>query len=1163
MILSEFISPDMNVARSVNLERDLGSKTALRHYHLTRKGLEILSRLVAALTGERVSEWSLTGPYGMGKSSFANFLLTLCGPGDEEETRIAWQMLKRRDLHLARQLHHLFGKHSARATGLFRVGVTSSFESINRTLAKGIRRSLLDAKRRWDGHQGFSELISKAESLSQQVIPETTELVKLLQKIRKVHGTPIAIVVDEFGKNLEYLARFPAQGDLFVLQMLAESEGIFLWVCLHQAFEEYTSRLSARQMQEWGKIQGRFEDISFIETKTEMIRSISETLVRKDKNPQLIKAVRQWAEAFYREARRLNLPELKGMGAKTIERFFPLHPLAALVLPELCTRFAQNDRTLFAFLCSGEPTALPAFLASETIDPASSKLATCGPERLYDYFVSSNGGILLSRPESHRWIEIHDIIERSRNVHPFHLSVLKVVGLLNLISGPSGFRASKKLLSFAFLRPCANSNHPPGDLFRVLQDNMESGVLVYREYADEFRLWEGTDFDIPKAVRERRALLATQSLEGLLKKIFPLTPLTASRHSYVTGTLRHFERRWCDVSQITEEAAFRCSNEMDGVLLYCFGREQSPPAVPSKTDDGRPIILCYVPCEDQIREAILDLAAAAAVLKQSPELTHDGVARKEVRFRAQAAEERLRAFLNMIFAPGNEEAQWFVMGKRRQNGVASHRDLSRLLSECCDTVYSDCPWIRNELINRNSLSAAAARARKVLIDAMVLHENKEMLGFRGTGPEVAIYRTMLLQENLHREGGDGRWAFAPPGPESKYFKLWECVTSYLERAGRATIPVTEVIDMLKKPPFGLKKGPIPVLLCLYLLVHANEVALYQEGSFVHVLQPEEMELMTKRPEFFSLRLFQEQTLRGKVVKLYSSLVQAQLIDNLERLRNTSLISIVGPLVQFVKNLKPYALHTKNLSTNAQNVRQAILFARDPYDLLYIDLPRALGKAPFAEDTDAHGDLADFREQFSNAIIELKQAYPKLIENIKHVVSESFDRTSSAANLRSRLKERAYPVVDWCSDAELKPLVKAMAGFSGTDEDWLVSVATIVSQRPVDSWRDSDLQDFATRMRDMAHRFLSLETLVARTEKVFLKPVEGRTPRMVALTKPDGSTASRIIWHNEALVGDAQQTVENLVQAYGNDRSALETIFVMLGDRILSEQSGASEDTGNE
>jgi hypothetical protein len=68
LTISQFIKPDMEVARSVNLERDAGSIDIVNDYQVTDKTREVLSRFGDALLGEKISAWSLTGPYGMGKS---------------------------------------------------------------------------------------------------------------------------------------------------------------------------------------------------------------------------------------------------------------------------------------------------------------------------------------------------------------------------------------------------------------------------------------------------------------------------------------------------------------------------------------------------------------------------------------------------------------------------------------------------------------------------------------------------------------------------------------------------------------------------------------------------------------------------------------------------------------------------------------------------------------------------------------------------------------------------------------------------------------------------------------------------------------------------------------------------------------------------------------
>src|SRR5208283_2038093 len=59
-------------ARSVSLVRDAIRSDALDGYILTPTGRAILRRLADALRGETSTRaWSLTGPYGSGKSAFA------------------------------------------------------------------------------------------------------------------------------------------------------------------------------------------------------------------------------------------------------------------------------------------------------------------------------------------------------------------------------------------------------------------------------------------------------------------------------------------------------------------------------------------------------------------------------------------------------------------------------------------------------------------------------------------------------------------------------------------------------------------------------------------------------------------------------------------------------------------------------------------------------------------------------------------------------------------------------------------------------------------------------------------------------------------------------------------------------------------------------------
>jgi len=1155
MMLSEIVSPESYVARSVNLERDMGDEGTLSQYFLTGKGLEIINRLVDSLNGSKISAWSLTGPYGMGKSSFANYLLSLCGPKRQNHTKLAKKMLTEKDPELVEKFDQVIVEHRSITKGFFRVRATSSFQSVNHTLARGLLRSL-----RVDGSNGKlfknpNKLASKVKKLLEYDHIDTQTLMDLFKEIRHKIRSPVIIVIDEFGKNLEFMARYPDRGDLYILQTLAETDNIFLWVCLHQAFEEYATGFSTRQLQEWGKIQGRFEDVSFVEPKMQMIEFIGKALIRKTIPSSIEEKIENWADSFSHKAKQLNLSEFDAINTKAFSSFYPLHPLAAIILPELCVRFAQNDRTLFAFLCGGEPNALPSFLTSQSIIPETGTLETLGLNYLYDYFISSFQTISANRPESNRWIEINNIIENTAKLPEEEHRLLKIIGLLNLISGLLGFRASEKLLSYAVFQPFSE-NKKFEFVKNVVRNLNQKGILIYREYADEYRLWEGTDFDIVSAMKEQRERLSAQPLVEILEKTLPLMPLTASRHSYETGTLRHFEGRWFDVVKLLNEAPeFLLAGEAYGFILYCFGNEIIQKEFIGKTKDNRPVVVAYARCEDQIRDVILDAAAAKAILTEYPELERDGVARKEARHRAQVAGERLKGYLSDLFNPGHPDVKWFANNKEEL--LRSHRDLSSLLSRLCNEFYKNCPIIQNELINRNKLTSAAAKARRELIEAMLVKEAHENLGMQGTGPEVAIYRTMLKAEGLHRKEENGIWKFEQPNPNSHFSEAWSALVKLTNEADGRSLPVQSLIDMLKRPPFGMKEGPIPVLLCLFLIIHSDEIAVYQEDAFLPFLGPEEMELMTKRPEYFKIRSFAPVGSLEMIFQIYKNLLSPQLTSHEKVLRNITIVNVIGPLVQFVNNLPFYVQRTKTLSKHAQNLRHVILNAREPMDLLFVDIPQAVGIPPF-DQTGPVSDKTthDFQTRFRSALLDLSHAYTGFLKRAKGVFLSIFSVEDDLDILREDLKEAAVILLNRCTDKDLRPFISCLTRPYSSEEEWMIAVATIISGRPFDSWRDMDEDAFPSKLSDFVRRFKDVEAIAA-AEEALPQMKRDHEARLVSLTRPDGKSYSEVFWFNRKQRKKLGKSLSNLEKELSPEE--LKCLFALIGDSIMNKEKPFGEE----
>ena len=172
---------------------------------------------------------------------------------------------------------------------------------------------------------------------------------------------PLLLIVDEFGKNIEAF-NDGTESDPYLLQQIAEAgQGsglpIFILILQHLSFENYLFETENLARNEWAKVHGRFEDIAYIESSRET-RSLIGT-VFKVVDEKFQSRIDRWAKIEADSMRSIGIPELAD--AKTIASCYPLHPLSTMLLPELCSRYGQHERTLFSFLTSPHSASAASF----------------------------------------------------------------------------------------------------------------------------------------------------------------------------------------------------------------------------------------------------------------------------------------------------------------------------------------------------------------------------------------------------------------------------------------------------------------------------------------------------------------------------------------------------------------------------------------------------------------------------------------------------------------------------------------------------------------------------------------------------------------------------------------------------------------------------------
>src|SRR5207253_3498361 len=94
------------------------------------------------------------------------------------------------------------------------------------------------------------------------------------------------------------------------------------------------------------------------------------------------------------------------------------------------------------------------------------------------------------------------------------------------------------------------------------------------------------------------------------------------------------------------------------------------------------------------------------------------------------------------------------------------------------------------------------------------------------------------------------------GPSSSWAAAWRACEAFVTEARQTRTPVGNLVALLKRPPLGMREGPIPVLLCAMLINKWQETALYEEGVFVPELRIEVIERLIRRPETFEIQSHQ-------------------------------------------------------------------------------------------------------------------------------------------------------------------------------------------------------------------------------------------------------------------------------------------------------------------
>ena len=893
-------------------------------------------------------------------------------------------------------------------------------------------------------------LTSKRNLGIEDVIQHIDKYCKSLNKA----GKGLAIVIDEFGKFLEYAAKNNPENELYFIQQLAEyvndqRKHIFLITTLHQDFNGYSRNLTKTQQNEWDKVKGRLKEITFNEPVEQLLFLASERLSElrlgiKNKNfSKLFKSIGD-AKAF---------PLKDYFSESYAEKLLPFDILSAAVLTLALQKYGQNERSLFSFIESNDHLGIKDF---------NKKYPYYNISCVYDYLIHNYYSFLTTKYNPHytQWAAIRTAVEKVEGVFKENLidavKLVKTIGLLNIFASAS-VRLNKDFL-------CEYGNYSLGiqKPEKIIKTLDAFKIIRFVKHNNKYILFEGTDLDIELAIDEASNLVENvANVVHHLNNYFDFPYIPTKAVSYEKGTPRFFAFHLSETP-----AELYPKGEIDGFINLIFSdviKERDIKEVSEMCKEA--ILYGWYKNTSEIKNLLFEIEKVKKVKENHQD---DKVAVRELEGILQHQIKLLNHYVLDNIYSEDSSIIWYFRGKR--GSIADRKSFNRFLSKICIEVYPNTPVYRNEMVNKTRLSSPIATARKNFVRALVENWNKRDLGFEvgKFPPEKTIYFSLLRETGIHRETSDGFTLNKPT--EKTFIPLWNAGIDFLQSTRQGKRNLQEFADILLSKPFKLKQGFIDFWLPVFLFIKRDDFALFNNERYIPYITEETLGLVSRSPKNYEIKAFDIEGVKLDLFNQYRSLLNQ---SQQQKPSTQVFIETIRPFLTFYRQLPEYAKTTKRLNKRALALREAIAYAKDPEESFFEKFPKALGYN-IIQLQKSHDDFQQYIHHLQKNIREIRSCYDELVNRVENFLLEDIiGEKLSFSDYKMTLQDRFKKLKKHLLLPHQKVFFQRLMSELDDRKAWLSSISQACIGKSLDVISDEEEKVFYEKLKDIIHELDNL------------------------------------------------------------------------------------------
>ena len=1127
MDVKDYVILTPGFQKSVNLAYDLRDYDKVSDFIPSAPALEILeSLMLGAYDGASVERAHiLTGPYGRGKSHLTLVLTALLREKDE---RLFQRILDAISDYSPRFFDSVTEYlHSERKT--LPVIIQGSSNSLNQSFLYALQCALKDAglehimpethfqaaKRcvsLWERefpetYQKFSHAIAPESARDFQIrlsefqteayetflslYPQLTsggqfqpflgfdvvELYAQTAHTLKDYGYQgLFVVYDEFSKYLESNIRGTSLSDIKTLQDFAErcarsgQEQLHLLLIAHKDIENYIDRLPKNKIDGWRAVSERFHHLEmrsgYAQAYEIMGRAVGKTPAFQEEYVRARESLFQWSRQFVADS-----PLFNDISAEQRENIiygcFPLHPVTAFLLPRLSELVAQNERTMFTFLCSRNKFTLPYYLEN-------GNQAMLSPDAAYDYFEP----ILKREPYTSEINKLYShtngILSRLQSAS-LEAKIVKTLALIYIVNQFDRCPPTPDTLASAF-----GYLYPPDEIVRTLEGLENQKLLIYAKKSNGYLRMVSANANVQSLIRdETQRRMLTDNAKEILEDFTGDTYLYPARYNDENAIVRYFDLRFLygdEIIAVEDWEKYADGTSADGSVCVALPRSEEQIAqlrdffLNSPKARGNRVLFMAPKAFLEIEETACAYRALSSLMEKAAD---DEALLSEYEVYYEDVTEALDAFVRSFTMPELKRTEYFYCGERLP--IYRKAQLSQQLSTICERVYYGTPIINNEALNKNELTASAANSRTKVIRALLAPDLPPMLGLSGTGQEISILRSALIATGVIQNWDSKPEISVSDCSDERLRAVLDLISRFFAESCKAeAVSFSVLYNQLIRAEYGIgmKRGPIPLYVAAILRNYRNALTILSNGQELEI-SADSLNAIHAKPEAYSVRLIDWNQEKSAFLTELEDIFAEYMTANEQR--ESAFSHIVKAMRRWFLSLPKCAKEARRIyhgSGDFQPIpRNAVRFANalkapiaNPHAFLFEKLPSCFQRESLpelAQDIRKAKDTLDFVQE------KLIQGLEK--DFVALFAPQSADGTAATSAAKDWYAQLSASVKEHVFNGTETRILDVFAHAANDSAQFLSDLAKPAAGLRLDDWSDHTVSAFNQAMGDFKKR----------------------------------------------------------------------------------------------